>query len=487
MIRMEKRKGFLSKRSLKYGSNSIILIIAVVAIAFLVNILVGMADVKWDFTSNKLFSLTDVTKNLLKDLKTDVTVIGLFDDGKVGSDGSYKELTDLLALYQKYPHIKVQYIDPDKNPGIEKQLDEQGTMDLQMGDLIVKSTVNGKEKKKRLNTSDLFTTTMDQQTFQQSVTGSIAEQGFTGAIKFVTSEKTPVVYFTQGHNEIDVDSEYTNVKSYLDKNNYEVKTLNLVTAGKVPEDAAMLVVASPKNDLSANEKDALAAYLKTGGKAVFMFDYLSSDPDFNQFNDLLSGFNVAVNYDKVKETDQNKHAPDDEYTILLDVSSNAVIPQSFNIMLKDSRSVTILKNNKEYITPTSLVKTSDKAIGEPASAARGAEAQGPLDIAVAVENKGGETPSKVLVLGNASFIADSSAQMYGTAAYNYSLVFFLQSITWMIDSKDSDLVVPAKDYENPVISINEQQASIVSLVLLIILPLIILGMGMLVYMRRRHL
>lgn len=483
---MENKKGFLTKRSLKYGSNSILLIVAVIAIAFLANILVGLLDVKWDFTPNKLFSLTDVTKNQLKDLKTDVTIIGLFDDGKVGSDGTYKELTDLLALYQKYDHVKVQYIDPDKNPGIEKQLDEQGTMDLQKGDLVVKSIVNGKEKKKKLNFYDLFTTTMDQQTFQENLTGSKAEQGFTGAIKYVTSEKTPVVYFTTGHNEINVDSDYKNVKSYLDKNNYEVKTLNLMTAGKVPEDASILVVASPKNDLSPSEKDALSAYLKSGGKAVFMFDYLSNDPDFTQYNDLLSGYNVAVNYDKVKETDQNMRRPDDEYAILLNVNSSAIIPQAFPIMMKDSRSISILKNQKEYITPTELVKTNGTAVGEAASAARGENTQGPLDIAVAVENKGGEKPSKILVMGNASFISDNSEQAYGTTAYNYGMIFFLQSISWMFDSKD-ELVVPAKDYENPVITINELQANIMSYVLLIVLPLIILGTGMLVYLRRRHL
>lgn len=483
---MKKKIGFLTKRSLKYGSNSIVLIIAVLAIAFLVNILAGMADIKWDFTPNKLFSLTDVTKNELKDLKSDVTIIGLFDDGKVGTDTSYKELTDLLALYQKNSHIKVQYIDPDKNPGIIKELDDQGTMNLQKDDLVVKSTVNGKEKKKKLGFYDLFTTTTDQQTYQESVTGSIAEQGFTGAIKYVTSEKTPVVYFTTGHNEIDVNSEYTNVKSYLDKNNYDVQTLNLITAGKVPADASMLIVASPKNDLSPNEKDAIEAYLSAGGKAVFMFDYLSNDPDLNQFNELLSTYNVAVNYDKVKETDKNMCSPDDEYSILLNVSSNSVIPQPFNIMLKNSRSISILKNQKEYITATSLVKTSATAVGEPASAVRGENSQGPLDMAVAVENKGQAKVSKILVMGNASFISDSSAQTYGSTAYNYSMIFFLQSISWMIDSKD-ELVVPAKDYENPVITINALQASATSLVLLIVVPLLILGMGMLVYQRRRHL
>lgn len=478
-------KRFFNKKSLKYGTNSIVLIAAVVVIAILVNVLVGMADLKLDLTANKLFSLTDVTKSVLKDLKQDVTIIGLFDDGKIGSGSEYKEVTDLLSLYQKNSHIKVEYIDPDKNPGILKQLDEQNTIGLKKGNFIVKSLINGKEKKKSLEYYDLFQTEMNQQTFQQYTTGSNAEQGFTGAIKYVTSEKTPVVYFTEGHNEISVDSEYTLVKKYLEDNNYLVKTINLITAGKMPEDTEIAIIAAPKNDLSQQEKSIVEDYLKAGGKAVFMFDYLSNDPDFNNFNNLLSSYNVAVNYDKVKETDANRHPADNEYTILLDVSSNSIVSQNSQVVFRDSRSISILKNQKEYIVPTSLIKTSDTAIGEAASAVRSENSQGPLDIAVAVENKGGAEPSKILVMGNASFVSDSSAEQYANY-YQYGAVFFVQSLNWMFDKKD-DVVVPTKSYEALQINVTQLQGTLMGIVLIIVLPLIILGTGLFVFLRRRHL
>ena len=492
MIEMDKIinsiKKFFNKRSFKYGSNSIILVAAVVGIAILVNVLVGMADLKLDLTSNKLYSLTDVTKNVLKDLKQDVTIIGLFDDGKIGveTDPQYKEVTDLLSLYEKNGRIKVEYIDPDKNPGIIKELDEQNTMELAKNDFVVKSTVNGKDKKKKLGYYDLFNMEFDQQTFQQYMTGSNAEQGITGAIKYVTAEKTPVVYFTEGHNEISVDSEYTVVKQFLEGNNYLVNSINLTTAGKVPEDAEIVIIASPKNDLSQQERNVIEEYLKAGGKTVFMFDYLSGDPNFNNFNGLLSTFNVAVNYDKVKETDAGRHPSNDEYTILLDASSNAVVSQDAQVVFSDSRSISILKNAKEYITPTSLIKTSGTAIGEAASASRGENVQGPLDIAVAVENKGGAQASKILVIGNASFISDSAQQGPYANYYQNSVIFFVQSLNWMFDKKD-EVVVPTKSYEAIQINITQLQATMMGVVLVIILPLLILGTGLFVFLRRRHL
>ena len=488
MIYMEKKNGlkkFFNRRNLKYGSNSIILIIAVVGIALLANVLIGMTDIKLDLTANKLFSLSDVTKNELGNLKQEVSIIGLFDDGKIGSGSEYKQVTDLLDLYAKNKNIKVEYIDPDKNPGIMKQLDADNTMDLKNSDFVVSSKVNGNEKKKKLGYYDLFNVEMDQSTFQPYTKGSKAEQGFTGAIKHVTSEVTPVVYFTEGHNEIDMDSEFSNLKSYLEKNNFLTKKLNLLTIERIPEDAALVIIASPKNDITVAEKDVLDNYLEQGGKAIFMFDYLANDPSFDQFNDLLSGYNVAVNYDKVKENAQNRHLPNDQYTIVLDVPSNSIVPQEFKTLINNSRSVSILKNTKEYITVTSLMSTSENAVGEMVNKSRGDDLKGSLDIAVAVEDKGGVEVSKILVMGNASFISNSAAEAFGDY-YNNSMTFFLQSMSWMIDKKD-EIIVPQKNYEVNQIQINALQSSVMGGVLVVVFPLLILGTGLMVFLRRRHL
>jgi ABC-2 type transport system permease protein len=488
VIMMEKNNGFkniFSKRNLKHGSNSIILIVAVIAIAVFVNILVGMGDFKLDLTPNKLFSLSDVSKNELKGLKQEVQIIGLFDDGKVGSSDEMKEVTELLSLYSKYSNVKISYIDPDKNPTAIKELDPDNTLDLQSQDFVVKSTVNGQVKRKKLSYYDLFEMQQDQTTGSYNKTGSTAEQGFTGAIKYVISEKTPVVYFVTGHDEIDVDSEYSNLKTYLGNNNFVTKNLNLISTATIPTDAALVIVASPKSDITSGEKDTLSAYLKTGGKAIFMFDYLANDPSYDQFNALLSEYNVAVDYDKVKETDDSKHLPNDNYTAVLDVASNTIVPQAFKTLLNNSRSISILKNTKEWITTTPLMSTGDTAVGEMVTKSRGEDLKGPLDIAVAVENKGGTETSKILVMGNASFISNTAATTYADY-YNNSMAFFLQSMSWMIDKQD-EIVVPTKNYEVNQIQISQLQANVMGGVLIIVFPLLILCTGLVVFLRRRHL
>ncbi len=486
---MENKNGnnFFKRKNFKYGSNAVILTVAVIAIAILANILVGMTDVKLDLTANKLFSLTDVTKNELKNLNQDVEIIGLFDDQKLTSGNEYKQVTDLLNLYAKTSHIKVSYIDPDKNPTIIKDLDPDNTMALQSTDFVVRTKTNGTEKKKKLQYYDLFEVQYDQSTYQPYTTGSNAEQGFTGAIKYVTSKETPVVYFTTGHSELELASNYSNLKTYLENNNFLVKTLDLLTASKIPDDAAMLVEAAPKNDITVNESDLLENYITKGGKVIFMFDYLANDPSLDNFNNLLSKYNLSVDYDRVTETDQSRHLPNDPNTLVLDVASNDIIPQELQTVLKNSRSITILKNAKEYITTTPLMSAADTAIGQMVNPSRGEDLKGPLNIAVAVENKGGEKPSKLLVIGNASFISDATASDSTNANYYAnSAAFFVQSMNWMIGQKD-EINVPTKNYETNAININQLQSSVMGGVLVVVLPLLILGVGLMVYLRRRHL
>ena len=468
-------------RSFKYGTNSMILIAVVVAIAVVVNLLVGMTDLKLDLTPNKLYSITDTTKDILKNLEKDVVIYGLFDDNKIGSSGEYKDVTDLLSHYDKYDHVTVKYVDPDKDPGIMKELDSEKLNDVSEGDFVVKCG----SKVKKLSYYDLFNVTMDQYTFSTVVTGSVAEQSFTGAIKYVTSDVTPTVYFTEGHDENNVDEGLQTLKSYLEMNNYDIKSINLLSVEAVPEDAEILMFASPKSDLSEDEAVKVKDYLDNGGNAVFLFDPLDNDPDLVNFEKVLADYNVSLNYDRIKENDDSRHVPGNQYDIIPDVQKNSIIPQEFVVIMPESRSINELKNTKEYITVTSLLKSSDKAVGEMIDKTRGNDLNGPLDIAVAVEDKGGMEVSKILVFGNSSFITDTAIQRYGTYSQN-GMYLFLVSMNWMKDAQN-DVVIAPKSYETPVMKITAQQSLLMGILVIGVLPLIIIITGVVVYIRRRHL
>lgn len=478
----------INRRSLKYGSLSIMLTAVVVAIAVIVNLFVGMIQdkgiikTKFDLSANKLFSVGETTKGILKDIKEDVVIYALFDTAVVNST-SFSQFKSVVDQYGQYKHITVKYVDPDKNPGLIKEIDPTGLKGIDKETFVIKGVKTNKIKV--ITSSDVIQNEYDKQTGETTGTNFIGEQSFTGAIKYVTADKTPVVYFTQGHQEGEVDSNYTSLKKQLESNNYEVKSINLLTNDKVPADAAILIVASPKADLEPTEKNLIKEFVGNGGNAVFLFDYLESNPKLAQFEDLLQNYNVGLDYDKVKETDTQRYVQT-PYAVILDAPQSEIIPQDYNLLLLNSRSIRMLSNKKEYVTLTSLAKTSDKAIGEQVDKANGNDIKGPLNLAIAVEYKGGSAPGKVLVMGNGTFITDAAQQTYGQY-FQYGNNFFTMSLNWMMDQKD-DVVIDAKSYDTAKMNLSSQaQANTIAFLVVIVLPLLILGFGTFVWLRRRHL
>jgi hypothetical protein len=216
-----------------------------------------------------------------------------------------------------------------------------------------------------------------------------------------------------------------------------------------------------------------------------MFDYLENDPSFDQLNSLLNKFNLAVNYDKVMETNENMHLAQDPYTLVVHGDYNSVVPDRFTTFLTNSRSINILKNEKEYITTIPLISTSETAVGEMVNKSRGENLKGPLDLAVAVEYKGSQKPSKVIAIGNSTFVNDSAYQIYGD--YYFSNVnYFMTALNWMVEIKD-EIIVPTKSYDVNRFNITGRQATVMTWILVVVFPLLILGTGLMVYLRRRHL
>lgn len=466
-----------NKKSLKYGSNSLLLIAIVVGIAVVLNLLVGMGDLKLDLTSNKIYSLSNDSKKILKDIKKDVTIYGLFDDAKFPGGTEYKELINLLTEYEKLG-IDVKYVDPNKDPGTIATLDKDNTKGIAKGDFVVKCG----DKVKKLSAGELYG--------QDTEYGRMykAEPLITGAIKFVTADITPVAYFVEGHNEYSIATELTKLKAAFENNNFEVKPISLLSEAKIPADCKLLVFASPKKDLSESEKIKVNEYFKTNGKAAFLFDPVESGEKLSNFEEVLATFNIGINYDKVKETDTNRHLPDDEYSLMATLENNAINTASINsgevnVFLPDSRSLSILKNAKEWLVTTSLIKTSDKSVSS-SILNQGATDQGPFDLAIASEITGS---SKVLAFGNGLFLTDAALNSQYAQYFSSGANYFLSTVVnWTQDKTDETTIAP-KIISKKGLSTTAGQAKIISVILIGVLPILIMACGLIVWARRRHL
>jgi hypothetical protein len=104
----------------------------------------------------------------------------------------------------------------------------------------------------------------------------IGEQAVTAAILDVSNPDRKKIYFLVGHGELrpdDVDPArgLSMARDQLRLRNYDVETLDLAAARKIPADASLLVSASPLDPYTPFEQELLRQYLGAGAGRLILF------------------------------------------------------------------------------------------------------------------------------------------------------------------------------------------------------------------------
>src|SRR6478735_7425798 len=104
------------------------------------------------------------------------------------------------------------------------------------------------------------------------------EVALTASLLDVSNPNKKKIYFLAGHGEMrpeDVDRRrgLSGLRDELQQRNFEVAALDLNLSHKVPDDAALVVVASPQGRLQPFEEELLRNFLTTrAGRLILMFD-----------------------------------------------------------------------------------------------------------------------------------------------------------------------------------------------------------------------
>src|SRR5580698_1167795 len=103
---------YFSKRGTKRGSNTLVLSLAVLGIIVVANVIGYRHPKRIDLTTEKMFTLSDQSAQVVKNLKQDVTIVR-FDKT------SSPQFDDLMKEYEHLsPHIQAKNVDPNQKPEI---------------------------------------------------------------------------------------------------------------------------------------------------------------------------------------------------------------------------------------------------------------------------------------------------------------------------------------------------------------------------------
>jgi ABC-2 type transport system permease protein len=478
----------LSSKKMRYGGYATLLVVGALAVIIVVNVLVDQVPGKLDLTQNKIYTLAPETYKLLDSLKSDVTISTI---GKQGSEDP--TIKTILAKYAAHSgHVKLATVDPDLNPGWTRQYDTTG-QGLSSGSLVV---VAGK-KFKTIGVYDMYnydTSNYDPSNpnSQPRLTSLSVEQRVTSAIQYVTADKNVTIYQLTGHGELTLAG--LGLSSAVSNENYETKDLNLLTEKSVPSDADIVLVVAPKKDLSTEDADKLRAWMAGGGRMVVLMDVITSANPTPNLQGLLATYGVQVQSTVVVEGDQSKVAAQNPLFIIPSLEYHDILSplrtNNYDVVLIGAQVVQTLDLKKRTLKIEPLLTSSPKSYGKKdianaKSADReGGDPSGPFTLAVAVTDPApdpGKQDTRLVVVGDVKFLqAGMPSQVPGNGD------FFLNSIGWLKGQKESITIRP-KNVQQMRLGLSNLQALLWSAFVVILLPLLILGSGFAVWLRRRHL
>ena len=474
-----KEKMPLNKKYLRNGSYSTLLIVIFVAIVVVINMIVGKLPSKYtqiDISDQQLYSIGDETKKVLNNLDKDVTIY------QIAQSGSEDEtISNLLQKYaDESKHVKVELKDPVVSP---KFVSEYTSDQVSSNSLIVACG----DRNKVVNYNDMYESTMDYNTYSYQTTGFDGEGQITSAIAYVTTENLPVLYTLEGHGEKELDS---TIKEDIEKANMEIKTLNLISEGSVPDDAACLLIDSPSSDISEDEKTALLDYLENGGKAMVFSDYTEST--LSNFAAVLENYGVKAADGIVFEGDNQHYGMQMPYYLLPTVNSTDASSETassgYYIIMPYAQGIQKLDDVRDTVTIEDILTTSDSAYSKTNLQSETLEkedgdVEGPFALGVSIKEDVGDGKKTQIIYYSSSYIMDSQMNQLVSGG-NEKLV--TESLNSMVSIEETTTVsIPSKSLEVSYLTISDYDASFWKICTIGLIPGIFLVAGFVIWFKRR--
>ncbi len=455
---------------------------------------------RFDLTSYRKHSLSAETRAYLEGRERDVQIYVTFTDDAEQPEiaQAWRDLDGLLREYayasrakpEGQGRITVRFVD------VFVQRREAESLNLESPNVVV---VACEGRRRTVPASELYDTRKsDGQYHRESFK---AESALTAAILDVSSPGKKKICFVRGHGELRPDDlsagGLSALRDELVQRNFEIAPLELAVTRKVPDDAAMLLVAGPQGAFKPYEEELLRNYLQTRAGRIIMllppgvaptglenlfFDwgvlvYDNVIIDANPDNTTETGEFYLQNYHRSHPLTQN-HVHN---RLPLVIGPARVVNEDLGRTVDDGLDV------------TTLVATSPTAWGESSYRLRiphdytpGQDLRGQLGVLVISERVKPAPQIDFSVRGGRLAVFGAADLVTNNRIFNIgNLNLFLALTNWAVD-RDTQLNIPARPVERFQLALSREELTRLRLGLLLLLPGAVAALGLVVYWTRRN-
>lgn len=452
-----------ASRGVMFGSNALLVIVAFIGLVAMLDWLSVRYSQRYDTTANKSQSLSDLTVKALKDLKEPVKATAFYVTLRPDAQTLQDAQDKLKAFARESDKFTYQFVDPQADPQIANDYKVQfdATIVFQRG----------------TRRENVFNTD---------------EQTLTNALLKVTQDKQQVIYFVTGHGEHGIDDSGDNgisgLKTQLDTFNLQSNSINLrAISSTLPSDLSAMVIAGPRQKFDTDEIQRVKDYLEKSNGRVFLL----ADPQTDTGLDaLLKSWGLNFRNDAVIDPSSSITGRPQILVVSAFKSHETTKEMTgFSLVLPGVRSMFADSPSPAGRTTSPLFASSANSWGEtnfdslkngnPQFDAN-ADTKGPLDIAYAAEMVG-DKPARLVVLGNSSFVTNSTLRsVQGTA----NGLFFVDALNWLAGQENLIAIPPKPTSSNPLL-LSAESANFVFLSSFLFLPGAMILIGAIIWWRRR--
>ena len=462
------------RNALKGGAYSLAVVAVVLAILIAVNVFASALPTgytRFDISASKLYSITSNTKVVVNGLTEDVTIYWIVQSGQEDD-----VIENLLGKYESLSdHIQVVKRNPDVYPTFAEQYTDE---DVPNNSLVVECG----DRSRYISYNDIYVQSADMYSYSYT-TDFDGEGAITSAIDYVVTEDLPQLYVLEGHGEAELPSTFAD---QIEKANIETNTLSLLTVDAIPEEADCILIYAPSSDISTEERDMLADYVSGGGRLLVMAGPVE-DGILENLYSLLSDYGVEANEGIVVEADREHYAFQAPYVLLPDMASHditdSLIEENYFPILPISLGLTVTGEGSGG-TVTELLTTSDAAFSKAAGydlstyEKEEGDIDGPFAVAVSVEDDGG---GQMVWFTSSVFLED----VYNAYSSGSNGDLAMNALSDLIGEREA-MAIRSKSLNYNYLTISASTSALLQTVMIGVCPLLFLGVGIAVILRRRR-
>lgn len=493
---MKKFFRMITNKWLLKGTTTIILVALVIACYIGVNW--GAAQLKienLDFTAKKLYSLSQATKERIKNLQEDITVQLINMKDYVYYDYYGNSLVNgeyVLEYANKYPTSSDKVIIEEIND-LEARVDLQTQYNITTKDAII--VVKKGEEEKIITADELYAVDYTTGEYLDKT-----EEAITNAIVELTIDEKPRIYVLNSKAYNDPEQSLGIIANRLIDESNEMELLDIITKGSVPEDCDCLIITTLKQDLTDLERDKILEYINNGGKLLILSSQGTIKTDTPNFNQILAQYGLSINYGIILEQDNSKTLYDTPNMLLAEASATYMnkLGMSLKLFLANAGKIEFAEASKLEelgVTYETIAQTSEKSFVRTdlsqtsASRIDSDSEEGSCIVGAHVTKKISDEKSSQLIIYSDETFA-STAQLYIGYQPVYAVYLYnnedivLNSVSHLVERDDT--IVIRKTDEVQTYSVTDQEDVIIKTIIFSLpVIIIIVGIGVWIYRRRK--